>query len=147
MQNRVYPVSLLTKLQALLNKSVLLVNERVVNFPVQLVPALHDNLHRDLSWACNQDETEFKYFEYVVVLAPVMQGNKSSRDLHFDKFEEEVMKNASVLDFTFDVPRSAEDKDAQKPKKPIVNFKCNAMFVPRKSLGALVKRIGTFLSF
>ena len=139
--------SMLTKLESILNKSVLLVNERVMNFPVQLVPALHDNLHRDLSWACNQDDTEFKSFEYVLVLAPIMQGNKSSRDVHFDKFEEEIMKNASVLDFVFDVPRSAEDQNAQKPKKPIVHYKCNAMFVPRKSLGDIVKKVSTFLSF
>jgi len=123
------------------------VNERVLNFPIQLVPALHDNLIRDLSWACNQDDTEFKSFEHILVLAPVIQGNKSSRDVHYDKFEEEILKNVSVLDFTFDLPRPEDAQDAQKPKKPIVNYKCNAMFVPRKSLGSVLKKVNTFLSF
>ena len=61
----------------------LIINERVVNLPGQLVPPLHQSLQADIVWAQENDDTQelkdsFK-FTHFAVLCPLFQDNSEDQ--------------------------------------------------------------------
>ncbi|POM75032.1 BCCIP family protein, partial [Phytophthora palmivora] len=119
------PSADLPKLQQILNsKNVgLVLNERMVNLPYQLVPALHSALHEDIEWAIENEETEelrnsFK-MDYFLILATCTEeksgssGSKKGKKTKmtyeqtakfFHNFEDEFLEQEAELTFSFDTP-------------------------------------------
>eukprot|EP00940_MAST-03C_sp_MAST-3C-sp2_P002676 g2676.t1 len=136
--------------------TLLLLSERVLNFPLQLVPALHENLQRDLAWASDQDEKScFRACKRVLVLAPVTTSSSASGEAYFDKFEEEIFKDAASMNFTFTLPQSSDAPAAtaaaaaatsSKKKRPSGALRrCAAIILPRSKLSSALKEIKAIL--
>eukprot|EP00939_MAST-03C_sp_MAST-3C-sp1_P003091 g3091.t1 len=144
-------------------RTVLLVSERVLNFPLQLVPALHENLGQDVAWAKTQDpKGVFASFDKVIVLSPVTQtcDDSGASVMYFDKFEEEIFQSMADFHFTFAMPRGEDTHSATSGarsalrkrnvsgrKKPVVaNRRCCVSVLSREKLAQAAQKISTFLA-
>lgn len=139
------PADELARFQSILNaKSVgLLVNERMVNLPYQLVPAIHSALHEDIEWAIENEETAElrRSFEldYFLVLASCSVeksggassgkkgGNKKAKTTQYEQtakfyhnFEDEFLEQEADVVFAFDTPKSDRDTVDQSNKVTVV---------------------------
>jgi len=100
--------SLMPKLKDVLSleKQVgLLLNERIVTLPVELIPLLHDNLKEDIVWSqttpeCPEDERPFYFFDHLIGLAKMF---KHGNEQVYAKYEEEVYVKHSDFHFPFPV--------------------------------------------
>lgn len=142
--------TLTSKVNGLLDSSALVINERVLNFPFQLVPALHDNLCSDIEWACSVKNAgasaeAFKKVTHLLLLSPVLPESKQRSSVVYDKFEEEMFANEATLQFTFALPQQNVESAAM-PAARAVNRHCKAMFVPKGKLPTVVKKISGFLA-
>ncbi|DAZ99349.1 TPA: hypothetical protein N0F65_005200 [Lagenidium giganteum] len=155
------PADQLAQFQKFLDtKSVaLIVNERMINLPYQLVPALHSALHEDIEWAIENEETEelrksFK-FDYFLILSTCTlemvsttsgsngkgKGKKSkSEATFFQNFEDEFIKQDAELTFTFEMPRSDRDRSETARKTTDV------MLVPRSKHKAAVSNFAAMIN-
>uniref|UniRef100_A0A7N0T6Y7 Protein BCCIP homolog n=1 Tax=Kalanchoe fedtschenkoi TaxID=63787 RepID=A0A7N0T6Y7_KALFE len=101
------------KLKGLFNQLAhgvgLLVSQRVVNLPPQLLPPLYDGLFDEISWATEDEPTEelrnsFCFKTYLIVTR-IYKANKSSSSddegIVFAKHEEEIFHRLSSWSFTF----------------------------------------------
>lgn len=97
----------------------ILVNERMVNLPPQLVPQMHGSLCQDITWARENAEDEAdeleQAFDYVVVVAPCSTAKgddevAASQEVaeaglpsgtFFDKFDDEYACQGPELSFAF----------------------------------------------
>ncbi|ETL93924.1 hypothetical protein F442_08311 [Phytophthora nicotianae P10297] len=135
------PSAELPKLQQILNtKNVgLVLNERMVNLPYQLVPALHSALHEDIEWAIQNEDTEelrnsFK-MDYFLILATCTeeksgssgskQGKKSKTAYEqtakfFHNFEDEFLEQEAELSFSFDTPLTERERVDKSSKTTVV---------------------------
>uniref|UniRef100_K3X197 Protein BCP1 n=1 Tax=Globisporangium ultimum (strain ATCC 200006 / CBS 805.95 / DAOM BR144) TaxID=431595 RepID=K3X197_GLOUD len=134
----------LQRFQTILNsKSVgLLVNERMVNLPYQLVPAIHSALHEDIEWAIENEETaelreSFK-FDYFLILSSCSmeksgsaggsgkgKGKKAKTQYEqtakfFHNFEDEFLEQEAEVVFVFETPKSDRDAVDQTNKTTVV---------------------------
>ncbi|OWZ18884.1 BCCIP family protein [Phytophthora megakarya] len=129
-----------SKLQQILNtKNVgLVLNERMVNLPYQLVPALHSALHEDIEWAIENEETEelrnsFK-MDYFLILATCTEeksgseakkGKKTKTTYEqtakfFHNFEDEFLEQEAELTFSFDTPLTERERVDKSSKTTVV---------------------------
>lgn len=135
------PSTELSKLQQILNtKNVgLVLNERMVNLPYQLVPALHSALHEDIEWAIENEDTEelrnsFK-MDYFLILATCTEeksgssgskkGKKSKTAYEqtaklFHNFEDEFLEQEAELSFSFDAPLTEREQVDKSSKTTVV---------------------------
>ncbi|TMW56930.1 hypothetical protein Poli38472_002855 [Pythium oligandrum] len=125
--------------QILQTKNVgLVVNERMVNLPYQLVPPVHSALHEDIEWAISNEATpelrksfEFDYF--LLISSCTMEkagstggkgkGKKVKTDYSqtakfFANFEDEFLEQDAEVTFTFETPRGEREQD--QPNKHTV---------------------------
>lgn len=134
----------LARFQSILKtKSVgLLVNERMVNLPYQLVPAIHSALHEDIEWAIENEETEelrnsYK-FDYFLVLSSCSveksgaasgsgkgKGKKAKTQYEqiakfYHNFEDEFLEQEADVAFSFETPKSDRDTVDQTNKETVV---------------------------
>ncbi|GMF21457.1 unnamed protein product [Phytophthora fragariaefolia] len=130
----------LPKLQQILNtKNVgLVLNERMVNLPYQLVPALHSALHEDIEWAIENEDTEelrnsFK-MDYFLILATCTEeksgssskkGKKSKTTYEqtakfFHNFEDEFLEQEAEISFSFDTPLTERERVDKSSKTTVV---------------------------
>lgn len=136
------PVDDLPRFQSILSsKSVgLLVNERMVNLPYQLVPAIHSALHEDIEWAIENEETpELRrsfQFDYFLVLSSCSveksgasgsknKGKKAKTQYEqtakfYHNFEDEFLEQEADVAFAFDTPKSDRDVVDQSNKTTVV---------------------------
>lgn len=136
------PSSDLARFQSILNtKSVgLLVNERMVNLPYQLVPAIHSALHEDIEWAIANEETaelrksfEFDYFLVLASCAVESSGSGSGKSKGkktktqyeqtvklFHNFEDEFLEQEADVAFAFETPKSDRDAVDSSNKTTVV---------------------------
>ncbi|KAE8894326.1 hypothetical protein PF005_g2643 [Phytophthora fragariae] len=135
------PSAELPKLQQILNaKNVgLVLNERMVNLPYQLVPALHSALHEDIEWAIENEDTEalrdsFK-MDYFLILATCTEeksgssgskkGKKSKTTYEqtakfFHNFEDEFLEQEAEISFSFDTPLTERERVDKSSKTTVV---------------------------
>lgn len=135
------PPAELAQLQQILNtKSVgLVVNERMVNLPYQLVPAIHSALHEDIEWAIENEDTpelraSFK-FDYFLLLASCSveksgsgggKGSKKTKTAYeqtvklFNNFEDEFLEQVAELSFSFDTPVGDRERVDKSGKSTVV---------------------------
>ncbi|CAI5709472.1 unnamed protein product [Peronospora effusa] len=135
------PNSDLPKLQQILNtKNVgLVLNERMVNLPYQLVPALHSALHEDIEWAIeNEDTQELRnsfQMDYFLILATCSEEktgssgstkSKKSKTTYeqtarfFHNFEDEFLEQEATLTFSFDTPLTERERVDKSRKTTVV---------------------------
>lgn len=155
------PSADLPKLQQILStKTVgLLINERMVNLPYQLVPALHSALHQDIEWAIdNEDTDELRHsfrMEYFLILATcteeknrnsISKKGKKVKTVYeqsvkfFHNFEDEFFEQEAELVFAFDVPLSERERMEKSRKTTVV------MLVEREKHKAALATIGATLN-
>ncbi|KAG7386402.1 hypothetical protein PHYPSEUDO_000331 [Phytophthora pseudosyringae] len=135
------PSAELPKLQQILKtKNVgLVLNERMVNLPYQLVPALHSALHEDIEWAIENEDTEalrssFK-MDYFLILATCTEEKSGSSDAKkgkktktayeqtakfFHNFEDEFLEHEAELTFSFDAPLTEREQVDKSSKTTVV---------------------------
>ncbi|RLN66608.1 hypothetical protein BBP00_00002108 [Phytophthora kernoviae] len=136
------PNSELPRLQQILNtKNVgLVLNERMVNLPYQLVPAVHSALHEDIEWAIENEDTEelrnsFK-MDYFLILATCTEEKSGGNDgakkgkktkttydqtvKLFNNFEDEFLEQEADLSFSFDAPLSERERVDKSSKTTVV---------------------------
>jgi protein BCP1 len=135
------PAAELPRLQQILStKNVgLVLNERMVNLPYQLVPALHSALHEDIEWATQNEDTEelrdsFK-MDYFLLLATCTEEKSGSSDSKkgkktktayeqtakfFHNFEDEFLEQEAELTFAFDTPLSERERVDKSSKTTVV---------------------------
>ncbi|CAM6093398.1 unnamed protein product [Calypogeia fissa] len=110
------------------NQVGLLVSERLINIPMELVPPLYEGLFEEILWATEDEPTEelqnsFKFKHYLVltkVFEELPKTSKSSRtgqkqlengklkgELIFIKPEDEILLKLSSWSFTFEVKAEA----------------------------------------
>ncbi|GAB9464085.1 Bccip family protein [Globisporangium polare] len=119
----------------------LLVNERMVNLPYQLVPAIHSALHEDIEWAIENEETEelrnsYK-FDYFLVLSSCSveksgaasggkgKGKKAKTQYKqtakfFHNFEDEFLEQEADVAFSFETPKGDRETVDQTNKETVV---------------------------
>ena len=84
----------------------LLLAERMINLPAQIVPSMHTELPEDLSFTKEQDDIkdiqEFNY-DYLLVLSrfTVPVKSRGMDDKLFYKWEDNILWPASEVSFTF----------------------------------------------
>ncbi|KAF4324068.1 hypothetical protein BBO99_00002313 [Phytophthora kernoviae] len=136
------PNAELPRLQQILNtKNVgLVLNERMVNLPYQLVPAVHSALHEDIEWAIENEDTEelrnsFK-MDYFLILATCTEEKSGGNDgakkgkktkttydqtvKLFNNFEDEFLEQEADLSFSFDAPLSERERVDKSSKTTVV---------------------------
>lgn len=135
------PPSELARFQGILNTHsvALVVNERMVNLPYQLVPAIHSALHEDIEWAIENEESEplRKSFdvEYFLILssctiekagaASSSKGKKSKTQYaqtakFFSNFEDEFLEPEADVSFSFDTPRGERERVDNASRSTVV---------------------------
>lgn len=136
------PADDLARFQAILkSKAVgLLINERMVNLPYQLVPAIHSALHEDIEWAIENEETEelrnSAKFDYFLVLSSCSveksgtangkgKGKKAKTQYEqtakfFHNFEDEFLEQEADVAFSFETPKGDRDTVDQTNKETVV---------------------------
>ena len=94
--------------------SALLICERVINMPTELIPHLHNQLILDLSWAEENCEGRFNY-EYIITLSrcvSTLSSTGSARkkrrgvvpdNLLFFRLEDEILLKYSEESFLFEI--------------------------------------------
>ncbi|KAG1361978.1 protein BCCIP [Cocos nucifera] len=109
-----------TKLKLLLEQQAsdvgLLVSQRFVNCPYQLVPPLHDALFDEVSWATEDEPTQELrdsfHLKYYILLTRILENKnvnqrkaKQRQDCEepviYIKAEDEIFRELSLLSFTF----------------------------------------------
>ncbi|KAG3206498.1 hypothetical protein PC128_g692 [Phytophthora cactorum] len=155
------PSAELPKLQQILNtKNVgLLLNERMVNLPYQLVPALHSALHEDIEWAIQNEDTEelrnsFE-MDYFLILSTCTEeksgssgskkGKKSKTTYEqtakfFHNFEDEFLEQEAELSFSFDTPLTERERVDKSSKTTVV------MLLERKKHKAALASISAMIN-
>ncbi|CAI5745978.1 unnamed protein product [Peronospora destructor] len=129
------------KLQQILNtKNVgLVLNQRMVNLPYQLVPALHSALHEDIQWAIENEDTQklrnSYQMDYFLILATCSEeksgscgstkGKKSKTAYEqtarfFYNFEDEFLEQEAALTFSFDTPLTERERVDKSRKTTVV---------------------------
>jgi hypothetical protein len=86
----------------------LIVNERVLNMPLEFGPMLHDNLHKETYEECKKNGTYLKYF-FILSKMYYQKGGidaseekkKQKSEPLFQKPEEAFYYHKSLLKFTF----------------------------------------------
>ncbi|KAG3120186.1 hypothetical protein PI124_g1043 [Phytophthora idaei] len=154
------PSAELPKLQQILNtKNVgLVLNERMVNLPYQLVPALHSALHEDIEWAIQNEDTEelrnsFE-MDYFLILATCTEeksgssgskkGKKSKTTYEqtakfFHNFEDEFLEQEAELSFSFDTPLTERERVDQSSKTTVVMLlECEKHKAALASISAMI---------
>ncbi|CAI5725488.1 unnamed protein product [Hyaloperonospora brassicae] len=135
------PSADLSKLQQILRtKNVgLVLNERMVNLPYQLVPAVHLALHEDVEWAVkNEDTQELRdsfLMDYFLILSTCMEeksgssgpkkGKKTKTTYEqtakfFHNFEDEFLQQEAELTFSFDAPLTERERVDKSSKTTVV---------------------------
>uniref|UniRef100_M4BTF8 BCCIP family protein n=1 Tax=Hyaloperonospora arabidopsidis (strain Emoy2) TaxID=559515 RepID=M4BTF8_HYAAE len=151
----------LPKLQQILcTKNVgLVLNERMVNLPYQLVPALHLALHEDIEWAMeNEDTKELRdsfQMDYFLILSTCMEeksgssGSKKGKKTKtayeqtarfFYNFEDEFLQQEAELTFSFDAPLTERERVDQSSKTTVV------MLVEREKHKAALASISAMIN-
>lgn len=95
----------------------LLLNERVVNMPPEIAPALHNSLLQDVAWAQNKSSNPDAYkFDYVLVLSPcwVEQTNEATVAQFKSMVEESSLLAAQVAKEPLNRGKDAKKKKAEK---------------------------------
>lgn len=99
------------------NRLGLLLNDRLVNVPPDVVPPLLSALCDDLQWAAENEETSelrdaVKYGQYLLV-ARCFRDKKSETPgaLGYYRFEEELLEKRATLAFTLSPPKEAPRKE------------------------------------
>ncbi|TDH68219.1 hypothetical protein CCR75_004489 [Bremia lactucae] len=134
------PITELPKLQHILStKNVgLLINERMINLPYQLIPPLHSALHEDIEWAFENEDTEelrdsFK-LDYFLLLATCTEesssnigskkGKKSKTAYEqmkfFHNFEDEFFEQEAELSFSFNASLAVHESVNKSSKTSVV---------------------------
>lgn len=109
------------------NQTGLLLQDRLINTPPELVPPLHDNLQQDVAWAKDNESSEalcnsFRFSDVLVLIrcfqtpedanAPAIPKIKHVPEgFCLYKFEEEALLKHSKLAFSFDAARPPPEKD------------------------------------
>ncbi|GLE02026.1 hypothetical protein PINS_up010864 [Pythium insidiosum] len=117
----------------------LVVNERLVNLPYQLVPHVHSALHQDIEWAIEEsaegaDAFQFDYF--LILSSCTMEGAASSKPKGkkkaktetflaatakmFSNFEDEFLEPEADVTFTFETPRGERESASDVHKHTVV---------------------------
>lgn len=114
----------LNKLKSILkNKNVgLLMTERMINLPIDVVPSLHKELPDDLAFTKEQDDIddpkEFDY-DYLLVLSKYATKNQQTEDAEgqqrmYYKWEDEVFEKESEMSFTYLTTFADTDDNGKK---------------------------------
>ncbi|KAJ0411278.1 hypothetical protein ATCC90586_004194 [Pythium insidiosum] len=116
----------------------LVVNERLVNLPYQLVPHVHSALHQDIEWAVAEsaEGAEAFQFDYFLILSScTMEGASSSKPKGkkkakteflaatakmFSNFEDEFLEAEADVTFTFETPRGERESASDAHKHTVV---------------------------
>jgi len=103
-------------LQNQTNKIGLLINERMLNLPPQLIPTLHNQLCEDIKWIKEQNDEDSKVFDlrYLLVLSKCYKEAKQPKkrvkatfeDYIYQKFEDYAFLGKSLYKFTFSASSS-----------------------------------------
>jgi len=100
-------------LQTHTNKIGLLINERMINLPPQLVPTLHNQLCEDVKWVKEQNNEDSQAFNlrYILVLSKCYKDSQQPKkrtktmntfeDYIFQKFEDFVFLQKALYKFSF----------------------------------------------
>lgn len=95
------------------NKVGILLCERMINFPPQLIPNIHQALYDDLIWAKDFAEMDYEreHFAYthILVFSRCFREEKETdksdaflaSEVFYPKFEDELLKQESILSFVF----------------------------------------------
>lgn len=155
------PPAELPRLQHILGtKAVgLVVNERMVNLPYQLVPAIHSALHEDIEWAVeNEDTPELRasfQFDYLLLLATCTteksgasggkKGKKAKTSYEqtakfFHNFEDEFLEQEAELSFAFDTPLGDRERVDKSAKTTVV------MLIERSKHKAALAQIAAMIN-
>ncbi|CEG39421.1 Isoamyl acetate-hydrolyzing esterase and related enzymes [Plasmopara halstedii] len=146
--------------QILSKKTVgLVISERMVNLPYQLVPALHSALHEDIEWAMNNEDTEelrnsFKMDYFLILAACTEEKNSNSvsrKDKKckttneqvnkvYHKFEEEFFEQEAELSFSFEVPSTDRERVGKSSKTTVV------LLIERKKHKAALANISAMIN-
>ena len=105
----------------------LLVSERFVNLPLELVPMLHKAVLEDIQWSqttehCPSEERPFYFFTHFLLLARCHAAEAGSsldgRAVAFARPEDEILARAASLAFSFPLPSGkSQTPGAGAPKK------------------------------
>lgn len=86
----------------------IIINERVINMPIEFGPTLHENLHQETHDECKKNGTWFKYFFILSkiyyqknVADTTGQQKKTKMEPIFQKPEEAYYYNSAAVKFTF----------------------------------------------
>ena len=101
-------------------QAALLVNERVVNLPAELVPDVQASLQADLTWARErasvaEDREAFSGIKHIILVAPCFRepgeaaGAAGMEDVRYFHFEEEVFAAGAEVSFVFAVAQPGGD--------------------------------------
>ena len=148
-------------LRVLNGKCGLVISERLVNMPYQLVPPLHNALHEDIEWALeNEDNAElrsnFDFEKFIIISTCSVEkakkkpsGKKASKASSsdgystakvFQNFEDEFLSQASEISFTVDKPvRDADVATAVKKQSVVMVLSRKQHQLSLESFSALVQ--------
>ncbi|KAI9912229.1 hypothetical protein PsorP6_009849 [Peronosclerospora sorghi] len=149
------------KLQQILStKNVaLVINERMINLPYQLVPALHSALHKDIEWAAKNEDTEelrssFQ-MDYFLILATCTErksrrgGSSKSKKMKttydettkfFQNFEDEFLEQEAEVTFAIETPLTGRECVDKSCKTTVV------MLLERERHKAAITNISAMIS-
>lgn len=117
------------------DKTALVINERMVNLPYQLVPVLHDALHEDIKWAVENEQTQelkdnYNCTTFITVSktsCTVKTNGKSKKTAKVDtsgtmyfNFEDEFVQQHASLSFSFPKPAESVDEATNVQKDLVV---------------------------
>eukprot|EP00455_Lapot_gusevi_P018379 TRINITY_DN20028_c0_g1_i4.p1 TRINITY_DN20028_c0_g1~~TRINITY_DN20028_c0_g1_i4.p1 ORF type:complete len:235 (+),score=46.74 TRINITY_DN20028_c0_g1_i4:78-707(+) len=128
----------------------LILHDRLINMPIELVPMLHQALVDDIDWAVQNEETEeeknsFKFENFLVITRiyqPESGKKKKSKkqneteEMIFFKFEDEFYYKHATLTFTFPVSHTLSSSAySDLPQTRVV------MVVPASKMHKIVSQI------
>lgn len=103
-------------------KTALILNERMVNLPYQLVPPLHEALHQDINWAISNGDTETRHqfdIDTFIFISTIRYetGKKAGGQKRgkcdpigsYHNFEDEFLKEVSEFHYKIDKPHCASE--------------------------------------
>ncbi|KAK8803291.1 hypothetical protein WA158_000985 [Blastocystis sp. Blastoise] len=100
----------------------ILINERMINFPPQLIPNMFSSIHEDIKWATTDKDVQNKElfkFKTIIVISPCYKPanekkNKKQKNQTenqktlFSHFEDEAIQNHAIMNFSFGVKQMVD---------------------------------------
>ncbi|KAK8792656.1 hypothetical protein JH06_4093 [Blastocystis sp. subtype 4] len=150
------PSELKDSFESFLSKPTgLLLNERMRNFPPEVMPHLFESLGEDVKWALENSSTKEAFqYEYLLVIAPCFYEktepkrkskkpklNAGPDTCLFFHFEDELIKKYAALSFSFDVAQLGDETLSEA-----IHQSRLVMVVPFSKYPTIVSEVQTLVS-